>query len=256
MAPASRGVLRQQLRYDTRCKTFIYSPLILAKEMQNPKMQRKQSYLRSGPVEDHTPVAAPYMLSTRQYDIEREESEEALGGAAVPVYLEQRGSALEHTAALVPSPRRTATSQHHGVAPATQSLIVGQEAVARYGRPPTHRIDRTHDSWIAARDGRAWPVPAQRTTSPPTTHLPSPTQNQNWPERGNSDNESDRNASRRRRHDETPRQRRSSSPDDSGIREPSTRPEELRRDARRADMLWTIRITTYKAAPDEESRSE
>ncbi|KAK0808946.1 hypothetical protein LTR91_018848 [Friedmanniomyces endolithicus] len=216
-------------------------------------MQRKQSYLRSGPVEDHTPVAAPYMFlkdmvrSTRQWDIEGEENEDHVGEAAVPVDFQQQESAREHTVALVPSPRRTATSQHHGMAPATRSLIVEQEAVARYARPPTYQCDRRHDSWIAARDGRAWPMPAQRPTSQPTTHLPSPTQPQNWPERGNPENELSLGATRRRRHDKTPSQRRSSSPDDSGVREPSTRPEELRRDARRADMLWTIRITTYRA---------
>ncbi|KAK0310378.1 hypothetical protein LTR82_014764 [Friedmanniomyces endolithicus] len=196
------------------------------------------------------------MPGTRQYQIERAESEEAVGGAAVPVCLEQRESALERTAALVPSLCRTATSQHHVMAPAMRSLIAEQEAVARYGRPPTHLHGRTHDSWIAARDGRAWPVPAQRTASQPTDHLPSPTQPQDWPERGNPGNKLSFNATRRRRYDQTPNQRRSSSPDDRGVREPSTRPEELRRDARRADMLWTIRITTYKAAPDEESRSE
>ncbi|KAK0819045.1 hypothetical protein LTR75_002249 [Friedmanniomyces endolithicus] len=224
-------------------------------------MQRKQSYLRSDPVEDHTPVAAPYIFlkdmvrSIRQWDIEGEENEDHVGEVAVPVYFQQQKPTREHTAGLVPSPRRTATSQHHGMAPAMRSLIAEQEVVARYGRPPTHLHIRTHDSWIAARDGRAWPVPAQRTTSQPTAQLSSPTRYQHWPERENSAHEPSRNVIRRQ-HDDTPSQRRSSSPNDSGVREPSTRPEELRRDARRADMLWTIRITTYKAAPDEESRSE
>ncbi|KAK0248262.1 hypothetical protein LTR91_017371 [Friedmanniomyces endolithicus] len=193
--------------------------------------------------------------STRQYDWKGEDKEDHVREAAVPVYLEQQESALEHTAALVPSPRRTAISQTHGIAPATRSSVVERGAIAVYGRPPTHQNGRRHDSWIAARDGRAWPTPAQRQTSQPTGQLPSPTRDHNCPERDSSENEQSRDAVRRR-HEDNSDQRRNNRPDDSGVRDPVTRPEELRRDARRADMLWTTRITTYRATPEKEPHSE
>jgi len=193
--------------------------------------------------------------STRQYDWKGEENEDHVREAAVPVYLEQQESALEHTAALVPSARRTAISQTHGIAPATRSSVVERGAIAVYGRPPTHQNGRRHDSWIAARDGRAWPTPAQRQTSQPTGQLPSPTRDQNCPERDSSENEQSRDAVLRR-HEDISDQRRNNRPDDSGVRDPSTRPEELRRDARRADMLWTTRITTYRAMPEKEPHSK